>query len=409
MLNKKGQSVATEFIFAVGAIVFIFIFLLSFVFEEKADVVDKEENLDRRAECLRISNLLSSVSAGGPGTEVKTKATGMVTIQENNVIYVGEPANFSILKDNIAILASEAGPTSLEFYNLVDSTFKPDWYKICFDDYPLTGQKTGCNIWTPPNERTSVNWSFINFTFYDLIKNISNDPDAYQTIYLEDPHIHPGDLYDGRSYLDILSDWVAGGRVLIIAEHMMCREEPGGHYSSTSIWCNPPGSYNGDVWDFLGARANQKRNNQAWIEVIIEPDQTLFKDLHQGNVSRFGEAPFIEDADQPEANFTIVAKYTTTEVMDNPAIAYWDYGNGKIFYFGDFQVDIQTGENHFTQDFYTGIISNVIENAYTIVIHSPSKEASCTFIGESPFYQFGTASAVSIRNVDNEIVIDNAG
>ena len=39
----------------------------------------------------------------------------------------------------------------------------------------------------------------------------------------------------------------------------------------------------------------------------------------------------------------MLARYKDDDELDDsrnePAIAYWDYGEGKIFYFGDFQVN----------------------------------------------------------------------
>jgi len=127
---KKAQSISTELMFAVALIIIMFAVLFSFMLEKKTDTIQGGGKLDRRAECLRISNLLSSVSAGGSGTEATTKLNKLVAVFNSSLIYVAESGNLSLAQANVAIVASEAGNTSQDFYNLANESLKPDWYKF---------------------------------------------------------------------------------------------------------------------------------------------------------------------------------------------------------------------------------------------------------------------------------------
>ena len=282
---KKAQSVSTELMFAVAIIIIMFTVLFSFMLEKKADTTEGGEKLDRRAECLRISNLLSSVSAGGTGTEATTKLDKVVAIFNNSVIYVAESGNLSLSKYNVAIVASEAGNTSQDFYDLANESLMPDWYKACFSNIGSTADcDSGSGV---------VDWSLIPYTFSDLIKNISDNPGSYATIYLDDANILYNASYNGKNYTAILSDWVKQGGRLILSEHVMCREQDSVTYSTTDYRCNRSWTSN-DVWSIFNVSLTQQ-DNAEWVKVIVEPDHTIFNsDLQINKRIQFAQNPYVE-------------------------------------------------------------------------------------------------------------------
>ena len=107
-------------------------------------------------------------------------------------------------------------------------------------------------------------------------------------------------------------------------------------------------------------------------------------------------------------NFKVIARYrdssSLSDSRNQPAIAYWEYGEGKIFYFGDFYVNyINLPGKDFSQ-----VLVDLISIAYYLVAH-PEKNSDtvCQFSAFVPYQQvFGD---ILIKNVDNYIVLENVG
>ena len=94
IIARKAQ-VSMEFLFAIGFVLFVFILLLGFVFQRKSELVDTKDFLDKKAECLRIASLISSVYSGGDGTAAKIKTNYLVTIYNYSIIGVESIANLT--------------------------------------------------------------------------------------------------------------------------------------------------------------------------------------------------------------------------------------------------------------------------------------------------------------------------
>lgn len=105
-------------------------------------------------------------------------------------------------------------------------------------------------------------------------------------------------------------------------------------------------------------------------------------------------------------DFTVIARYRNSSYMSDsrnqPAIAYWNYGGGKIFYFGDFYVNyLNIPSKHFSQ-----VLIDLISVAYYIVAHPErNSDVTCQFSAFAPYGQvFGD---IIIRNENNNIILQN--
>lgn len=385
---KKAQSVSTEFIFGIAIIMVIFIIVFSFIAEKGTDISDTRKELDLRAECLKVSNLISSVYAGGDGTEARIELDNTLTISSSGVIYADESG---IVEHRVAAVASEATPTTQEFYDNISNSFGSDvnWFKSCFDDI---GIGAGC-------QDPLGSGSTISFSIDDLMQTLVNSPDTYITVYLDAPYIKHNASYNGKNYTDILADWVSNGHALILSGYVMCNEQNGGSYSADSSECNPGWNYRNNVWNIFGVNITQIKGT-SFLDVTTDPDPSLFPSLNIGDTIKFVEKSYIYDVDEPEGGFTVVADYNP---KDEPAILYWNYGRGLIIYFGDSKYS--GGGGGLSQDAIYGIITASTSSAFNIMKSRISEVGyPCTFYGKSPGSKIGSGSAL-IENRDGEVML----
>lgn len=69
---KKAQ-VSMEITIMIGIVVIIFISITAFSFFKRAEIRNTEDYLDRKDNCLKISDFISEVYVSGHGTSVVTK------------------------------------------------------------------------------------------------------------------------------------------------------------------------------------------------------------------------------------------------------------------------------------------------------------------------------------------------
>ena len=389
---KKGQ-VSTEFLIIVGVILVIFTVMLLFSLGRRTDVRETETYLGANSECLKFSNLISAAYVGGDGIEIKTKTKYLISFFNYSMIRIESVSNITTVKNRIAFLASEAGPTKQDFYNQINAEFSPapDWYKTCFSD--LDGK--GCS------------WSGTSWMETAIPKNISdlmNDLDKYNTIYLEDSH-----MQYTTDYVNRLKEWVSKGNALVLSEHVMCREGTGS-YPPTSYMCNPPG-YNNDNWNIFNVILHQRADAHGWPDcwnVNVTQEHESFN-LNIGETLTFEERSWLKNVTAQD--FTVIGKYrigsfkcgrSWGDLGDSaaqPAIAFWKYGDGMIFYFGDFEV------NMLGKDFASDVLSKLIQTAYYLIA-SKKEEASCTFYAKI-FPHYKLTGDILIKNIDGEIIIEN--
>ena len=85
--GKKGQ-ISTEVIYSVGVMIVIFLLLTGITFNRRMDVRKSDDYLNKRTECLKISNTVSSLSSSGDGTQRIIQIIYNVTITNQSRIIV---------------------------------------------------------------------------------------------------------------------------------------------------------------------------------------------------------------------------------------------------------------------------------------------------------------------------------
>ena len=79
-------------IYSVGVMVVIFLLLTGITFNRRMDVRKSDDYLNKRTECLKISNTVSSLSASGDGTQRTIQIIYHVPISNQSRITVSETA-----------------------------------------------------------------------------------------------------------------------------------------------------------------------------------------------------------------------------------------------------------------------------------------------------------------------------
>ena len=385
--SRKAQA-APGLMLGIGIIMFLFILVFIFTNNHEIKLNEKRVDLEKSNECLKLANFINSVYINGPGTEVTTHTDFLITTFNSSQISIEDVSSIEEGGEqlSIAFLASEAGPSSIEFYNHVNEEISPDWYKVCFSSLDGEGCSWGDTSWLDSIEPT--------------LNDLMNNLDEYNTIYLEDPTI-----YYTSDYIERLEDWVSEGNALILSEHVMCRERSYGTYDNASHRCNPP-DYNDDVGDVFGIRLHQ--TDTVWgyphqYNVIVNDTDESFGFV-LGDQLSFEEGCYFENLDAD--NFKSIAKYRNHWRLgsrrNKPAIAFWEYGDGKIFYFGDFQVEyINVPEREFSE-----VLVDLISVAYYLIIHpEANSDNTCYFSAFAP-YQIAYGDII-IKNQNDYILIEN--
>lgn len=373
----------------------LFILISIFVVNKQIDLRKRGIHIEKRDECLKFANLINSVYINGPGTEARTKSDYLITTFNSSLISVEDLTNEST-NERIAILLSEAGPSTIEFYNKANLILNPspDWYKVCFEDIG----SNGCD-----SENASWLDSSINNTLQDLVNNLNN----YTTIYMESPN-----MQSSTQYLNNFESWVSQGNSLIFSRHIMCREQSSGTYSGSSYKCNPDGAFNNDVWQILNITLYQR--DFAWWypynwNVNINRSDDAFN-LFPGDKLSFRYRSFVTPRNQD--GFTAIGTYRNDtcfltpclgDSANQPSIAYWNIGLGRVYYFGDFEVDfINPPGNEFSDT-----LLNLISVANELILR-PEKNSDITCaIASKTYYQQATGKLI-IKNLNNVINIQNA-
>jgi len=404
----KAQ-VAIEAMMIFVFMLLLFMFAIYSALDKQVDAEVIKKTLDLREECNKVSNFISSVYSAGNGTTSTIRLKHYLTLPGNGSLVLAESINTTEEPppQNIAVLASEAGPTTQTFFDNVTDRMNPDWYKACFDDL---GSGAGCQPYGP-NPMTQASWDSIEWTFGDLIKNLTENPNHYTTVYLEDPTMYYDAAYLGTPYIDILDNWVSQGNILVMSEHAWCTEAMlfwfciGWPYSNTSAVCDPPGCDDNN-WPLLGTTLHQK-GRKGWATIVNESEEFEFS---IGESFQLEERNWIDNINNP--NFLIIGRYEAVcssqcflpaaDYMNNPSVASWDRGSGKVYYFGDFQ--ILAG---ITQEDYTEALSQVIEEAYYI-LHFTSKTESCTVPVDTRAYE-NLHGLVKFTNENGRILAEIVG
>ncbi len=167
-ITRLKSQVDIEFVTIIIALLLMFIILFAFSIKRQQEANDIKNFLEKRKECLRFSSLVSSVFNSESGTTVKTN-TKYSAVFYNDSITIQNIENVTIAQTKIAVLASEAGESSQNFYDTVTDKLAPFWYKVCFSD--MSG--SGCQQWQSAGI-TVPTWNIISRTIDNLIREIGN-------------------------------------------------------------------------------------------------------------------------------------------------------------------------------------------------------------------------------------------
>lgn len=113
-MGRKSQ-VSMEFLFAIVFVLLVLLLLLGFIFQRRSELADTKDFLGKKAECLRIASLISSVYSGGDGTTANINTDYLVTIYNDSSIKINSsnPTNTSIETEARCYLVVELQPYQL--------------------------------------------------------------------------------------------------------------------------------------------------------------------------------------------------------------------------------------------------------------------------------------------------------
>ncbi|MEK6973622.1 MAG: hypothetical protein AABW41_00010 [Nanoarchaeota archaeon] len=419
MIKIKKSQVGFEFLLIIGVVLLIFVLFFAFTFDRNADLRKLQDSVDEKKECIRLSNLISGVYKNGPGTEVTTKTNHVLTVYNDSVMQIQKLENTTVITNKIAVLLSESGVSTQDFYNRINSSLHPDFYKWCSDDWDggfggyTDRYPTDCNPNIIPGQ---VNWNLIPKNLSDLIANLDN----YNTVYLEDPHLHPLQIYNGPNlkyqgmeYPSIFQNWTHDGGVLITSEHFFCIDNGGGYLDELSNhWqCkntempsnmgNIKVFFGRQLYGYSGAYVNPPGRQ---LKIVNKTDPYTF---NIGDTYGFSEPSCIKTSSL-KGNEDVISKYVDNMGNYNcsdlnaansgdPTILTFRYGSGMVHYIADFEVISQ-------QTAYSDNLVSIIKNAYFLLVSAKKGPGEyCVFYGNGPYNK--VTGNITIRNDDNTILV----
>ncbi len=92
--SKKGQ-ISIEIMYSVGVLMVIFILLSSVTFDRKIDVERARDTVDKRSDCIMISNALGRVASLGEGYSSEFTTTFNFDVFTTGLIIVGDVSTSS--------------------------------------------------------------------------------------------------------------------------------------------------------------------------------------------------------------------------------------------------------------------------------------------------------------------------
>ncbi len=301
-------QVSAEVLLGIGIIFMIFIIILVVNNEQRTEVQETSDLIERKAECTKISNYLTYAFAN-ENSKIEFETDYIIDIPSGGLLDINTVKSNVTTENDIAFLVSNCGTSEESTFNELNAIMDPDpdWYKQCLSG--CTGG-TSCPTW--------FNSRGITKTFNDLMGNISK----YETVYLEDAHIDYRGKFLGVNYTKIIENWVGGGKALIISEHPICRyvsSSPQGYQCSYA-----EGS--GDVWSFLNIKFYQRGGSYGNNVKVINPIEPINLSLNE--VLDFEESSFIRDPqatlqreETEDGNMQLVNGFgdTTTCVCSSPS------------------------------------------------------------------------------------------
>ena len=106
--SKKGQ-ISIEIMYSVGVLMVIFILLSSVTFDKKIDVEKARDTVDKRSDCVMISNALGRVAVLGEGYTSEFTTTFIFDVFQTGLIIVGDKIYEENTPEEIEVICSFNG------------------------------------------------------------------------------------------------------------------------------------------------------------------------------------------------------------------------------------------------------------------------------------------------------------
>jgi uncharacterized protein (UPF0333 family) len=90
-MNKKGQ-ISIEIMYSVGVLLVIFLILTAATFQRKIDVENTRETIEKRNDCVMISNAMNRVSSLGEGYSSTFRTIYNFDVFDTGLIVIGDIA-----------------------------------------------------------------------------------------------------------------------------------------------------------------------------------------------------------------------------------------------------------------------------------------------------------------------------
>ncbi len=356
-----------ELIVAISVLFLVIMGVLALNVDRIKETKNLSPLLEKKTECNKAADIFTSIYTAGDGASAIAHFDNLITIENKSSIFVQDFREVIQTPQRYAFMASDCGPTSESFFDDISEQLNTDNYGMCSDCYG-----NGCPSW------------FASKGIGDDVGELMANIDDYNVLYLEDPTL------DYRQYKSTLEEWVSKGNALVLSEHVFCRYNK---WAWNDYECNYAEG-KGDKWEAFDVEFNQKGGSYGYVAEVIQEDEAY--DLTLGERIDLEEESFIDNINA--TGYTVIAEYTN----GRDAISYWSYGEGRVYYFGDFQVHMLT----YPSKSFSDVIINLVEVAYSILIPGQYGDTSCTMPVEVYDAQF--TGDVLIKNEDGIIRIENA-
>ncbi|MBI5391982.1 hypothetical protein HZB00_03180 [Candidatus Woesearchaeota archaeon] len=123
-------------------------------------------------------------------------------------------------------------------------------------------------------------------------------------------------------------------------------------------------------WTTSGGEPNWQTKNIQ--NILLNSTDQITLSCKRGTSNSYCRSDYVDLTSGSASPFTVIGTYTSN---NQPAIAYWQYGSGRVFYFGDFEV----GQGK--QTVYSGIIADLIQKANYLFFVPGLQEVTCSYFG----------------------------
>src|SRR3989344_5839443 len=90
--SRRGQ-ISTEIMYAVGVMIMIFLLLTGVSFNRRGELRDMDDYLQKRNECLKISNAIASLTSSGFNSRIVLTLRNRASVHGNGRIVI-DPSHF---------------------------------------------------------------------------------------------------------------------------------------------------------------------------------------------------------------------------------------------------------------------------------------------------------------------------